>query len=449
MRTRILMLALSASVGLAAQQAPRRGMRVPNPRMKVQLSPKLPLSGGVRAPSAMELALTEQAAQARAERGATPAGMVAGGGSGNGGGTLLGSGSSGGTLLGGGGTPGTPGSGTPPAPTGMAGPRAGTRRVSVAPVKPTLTPAGPPPGGSSKPAAPRLGTKTSGMATVPCMLATSAPSISTVSGKKSGIVLTPDVGSGPNPTNVYTIRGCHFGAAQGQGHVQIVGNFLHHAGPVRMPVDSWSDQMIVAVFDPSFQDEYDTANITLAVTAANGQTAQLAGNSFYASRASRPLTYIPKSAFGALGAYPFVPTAMVASAANGGNLNMIHRSQVVPDAISEQWTAYLEHYVGLNDYPNDQLQWSQAVDFKGLRPGFELDPSYRVALEYSADYDFDDCKFFPQSVSAQLQGTTLQLAEKPAECDSFGKYALTNYGLILTVTGPKGQDLSPWPDGMN
>ncbi|HWG36565.1 MAG TPA: hypothetical protein VN690_02505 [Terriglobales bacterium] len=448
MRTRILMLALSASVGLAAQQAPRRGVRAPNARTKVQLSPKLPLSGGVRAPSAMELALTEQAAQARAERGAMPAGMVAGGGSG--GGALLGSGSGGGTLLGGGGTPGTPGSGTPPAGTGMAGPGAGTRRVSVAPMKPTLTPrASVPPAGSSSSGASKLAAKSSGMTTVPCMLATSAPSIYMVSGKKTGIVFTPNVGSGPNPTNVYTIRGCHFGAVQGQGHVQIVGNFLHHAGPVRMPVDSWSDQMIVAVFDPSFQDEYDTANITLAVTAANGQTAQLAGNSFYAARASRPLTYIPKSAFGKVGAYPFVPQTLIVSAASKGNLTMATRGVMAPDAASEQWTAYVEHEVGLNDYPNDPLQWSEAVEFKGLRAGFVLDPSYQVALDGFQIFDMNDCKFNPQPATAQLENTTLQLTEHPAVCDSFGKYAFAGYGLILTVTGPKGADLSPWPDGMN
>jgi len=456
MRTIALILGLGMCAGLGAQQAPRRRTTVvpSSARRKGVLGPKQTLNGGVRTPSAAELALNEQAAQARIERGAVPVRTAATGGSG--GGTLLGSGG-GGTLLGGsGGNPaGTPGAGTPPGGTsggnppgaGMAGPGAGTRRVSVAPVKPTLAAA--PPAGSSHSGASKLAAKTAGMTTVPCMLATSAPSIYTVSGKKSGAVFTPEVGSGPNPTNVYTIRGCHFGAVQGQGYVQIFGNFLHHAGPVRMPVESWSDQMIVAVFDPNFQDEYDTANITLTVAAANGQTAQLAGNSFYAARASRPLTFIPKSAFGALSAYPFVAGVKNISAPTAGNLAIANVPWAAADAASEHWTAYMQHEVGLDDYPADQLSWSEAVDFKGLRPGFALDPSYQVETVFSQYYSYDDCKYFSQGVNAQLEGTTLQLVENPSECDDFGKYAIAAYGLILTVTGPKGADLSPWPDGMN
>ena len=452
MRIAAWMVGLGMCAGLGAQQAPRRGAITSATRLKVTLSPKRSLNGGVRNPSAVELALTEQAAQARIERGAAPMRMAASGGSGAG--TLLGSGG-GGTLLGGSGSnpPGTPGAGTPPGGAsgsnppvaGMAGPGAGTKRASVAPMKPTLAAA--PPGGASNSGSARLGIKSAGMTTKPCMMASSGPGINTVSGKKSGIVFTPNVGTGPNPTNVYTIRGCHFGAVQGQGYVQVFGNFLHHAGPIRMPVETWSDELIVAVFDPNFQDEYDTANITLTVAAANGQTVQLTGNSFYAARASRPLTYIPKSAFGTLGAYPFVPKVTNVSAASSGNLTMVYRSVLIPDAKSEQWTAYLEQFVGLNDYPNDQLQWNQAIEFNGLRPGFVLDPSYQVAPAYGIGYRVDDCKYFPLTVDAQLSGTTLQLVEHPLECDDFGKFALADYGLVLSVTGPKGADLSPWPDG--
>jgi len=116
----------------------------------------------------------------------------------------------------------------------------------------------------------------------------SNPTVLTVSGKSRAIVFTPDVGPGPNPNNQYSIKGCNFGQAQGRGEVHIFGPFINHSSPVRLAIDSWSDNLIVVTFDPTFQDEYDLNNITLVVVASNGQNIQLAVSGQTGATFTRP-----------------------------------------------------------------------------------------------------------------------------------------------------------------
>jgi hypothetical protein len=37
---------------------------------------------------------------------------------------------------------------------------------------------------------------------------------------------------------------------------------------------------------------------------------------------------------------------------------------------------------------------------------------------------------------------------QPAECDNSGKFIYAYYGLQLSVTGPKGDLLDPWPGNL-
>ena len=414
----------------------------------MKLSPKIPLAGAqLPGMSEPQRILQEQAATARLLRGALnavrPAPSI---GAGN---PMLASGNTGGTLLGSSSGSGTP-AGTPTAggssPAGMVPGGRGAARgaLRMRPVHPGLT-ATPPPAQSKTS---KLAVMAPGTRPQACMMVSSQPSVRAISGKKTAI-FTPNVGTGSNPLNQYTIQGCNFGATQGQGYVQIFGTFLHHNGPVRLAIESWSDQLILASFDPNFQDEYDMNNITLTVAASNGQTVQVPGNSFYAMRASRPLTFIPKSAFAPLGSYPYTVQALIVSAANPGNLNLAGQSWAIQQASTEQWTALISHTVGLpNDYPDAPLVWYQNIAFNNLRPGFVLDPSFQTSRFAQQAGSYDSCKVGIAAVDAQWAGTTLEITEHPLECDDFGKYADTEYGLILTVTGPKGQDLNPWPEGV-
>src|SRR4029077_694547 len=63
----------------------------------------------------------------------------------------------------------------------------------------------------------------------------------------------------------------------------------------KLGIDSWSDNLVVVSFNPTFQNEYDLDNITLVVTNASGLSLQLTGNHFVARRASRSLSRIPNS----------------------------------------------------------------------------------------------------------------------------------------------------------
>jgi hypothetical protein len=62
--------------------------------------------------------------------------------------------------------------------------------------------------------------------------------------------------------------------------------------------------------------------------------------------------------------------------------------------------------------------------------------------------DGGSCKYFDVEVSATLQGSKLSVGVEPAECDNSGKFIYAYYGLALSVIGPKGGLLDPWPDGL-
>ncbi|MGH9392545.1 MAG: hypothetical protein ACRD1E_00100, partial [Terriglobales bacterium] len=405
--------------------------------VKVTLGPKLVLEGASQMPSATEQTLAEQAAQARLDKGAAVRAPQAG--------PLLGGGSGGGMLA------GTSPSSTPPDPaSGGGNPPAGMvpsrgSAMQMRPAQPVISPRA-----AAKPSKPLPGAVRSASAfTKPCMLATTGPTIASVSGKKAGVVFTPEVGQGPDPTNQYSIRGCNFGAKR--GYVQIFGGFRNHGRPVPLVVDIWSDQLIVATFDPTFQDEYDTSGITLTVGVANGQTAELAGNTFYAARASRPLKLIPAKAETAPNPRPLYVKAQFLSPANSANFNASADhdiSVLLPEAISQGWAAMVDHEA---DFPGSfppsasTQHWTQRIDFRSLRPGFQLDPTVQIA---ALAFWPDNCNVPQATVAGRVQGSVLVLSESPALCQLGGNLAYAAYGLILSVTGPKGADLSPWPDGV-
>jgi hypothetical protein len=419
-----------AAAGTAPGRAPGRTQAAMPVAAKIKITagPRIKIAG--LAPSTLTSStaqiLHEQATQARLERGVgSPAGRK-----------IMASGTPAGGDPAGGSTPGRN-------PTGGA------------------TPSGNPPGGGTGPAPTTAGPTSLSQKLVhapqtmsQCKFS-SNPVIETVSGKNRGIIFTPEIGTGPNPTNQYTIKGCNFGQGQGQGQVHLFGPFINHSSPVRLGIDSWSDNLIVVTFDPTFQDEYDLKNITLVVVASNGQNVQLPGQSFVAARGSRPLTRVPQSLVTlpttSLQQDTFVSpvTPATLSAAKLGPF---------PQAVT------LAFYQGAplwdspntsDGYPQSRISWSEFVDMSKLRPGFVLDSDIQTYTTFAGDLSSHDigvgggsCKYYDTPLSAAMQNNKLAIGVQPAECDNYGKYIVAYYGLALSVIGPKGSKLNPWLDNL-
>jgi len=273
---------------------------------------------------------------------------------------------------------------------------------------------------------------------------TTEPVIEAISGKLHNIVLTPDPGTGQYPNNQYTIRGCNFG--QMQGHVHIYGAFINNQSPVGLGIDTWSDNLILVTFSPTFQNEYDLGNITLDVTRTDGHTVQMQGLSFYATRVSRPLARIPQSITKLPTTY--LQTDDFFSPVTSGNLQsagLIPITQPTSAAFflfTPIWTSNATS----DGYPPNRLYFGDSIDFSKLRAGFVLDPNLQTLVgKYYAD---SDCKYFDVVVSANMQGNNLLVGAQPAECDNYGKFVYAYYALELSVTGPKGPLLDPWPTGL-
>jgi hypothetical protein len=420
---------LPAAAATVPGRAPIAKQRVmPSPdKMKIAAGPRIKIAGlaaSTLTPSMLQT-LQQQAAQARSDKAAGPSGarkiMAAGAPSG---GTPAGGSTPGGNPTGGSTPGGNPpaggGTGTPP---GAAGQTSLSQKMLHAP---------------------------QGMSQ--CKFS-SNPTIETVSGKNRGIVFTPDIGTGPNPNNQYTIRGCNFGQVQGQVH--LFGPFINHSSPVRLGTDTWSDNLIVVTFDPTFQDEYDLNNITLVVVASNGQNVQLPGLSFVAARASRPLARVPQSLVTmpktTLERDNFVSPVTPATL-RAANLSPF------PQSVTVAFFQYSQLWDSPNtsdNYPQNRVSWSELIDISKLRPGFALDPDIQTFTVFSGDLSSHDlgvgggsCKYYDTPLSAAVQNNKLNIGVQPAECDNYGKYIIAYYGLALSVIGPKGSKLNPWPDNL-
>ncbi len=283
---------------------------------------------------------------------------------------------------------------------------------------------------------------------------TTDPVIQTIGGKQHNIVLTPDPGTGQYPNNQYAIAGCNFGATQGDVH--IFGQFIHNPSPVKLGIDSWSDGAILVTFSPTFQNEYDLKNITLVVVRSDGKSVQIPGISFVAMRASRPLASIPRSIVKLPTDY-FDKNVFV-SPLTSANLKI---AGLTPESQTGTAAFFLYDSIWTSNvgdgYPPSRLSYSDQIDFSKLRAGFSLDDDAQTLVLAGPDLSSGNgiavdsggtCKYYDTVTSASMQGSTLAVGIQPAECDDSGKFIYAYYGLVLSVTGPKGDKLSPWPDGL-
>jgi len=283
---------------------------------------------------------------------------------------------------------------------------------------------------------------------------TTDPVIQAIGGKLHSIVLTPDPGTGQYPNNQYAIAGCNFGTTQGDVH--IFGQFIHNASPVKLGIDSWSDSSILVTFNPNFQNEYDLKNITLVVVRSDGKSVQIPGISFVAARASRSLASIPRSIVKLPTSY-FDKNVLV-SPLTSANLKL---AGLTPESQTGTAAFFLYDAIWTSNagdgYPPNRLSYSDQIDFSKLRSGFSLDDTAQTLVLAAPNLSSGNgitvdsggtCKYYDTVASASMQGSTLAVGVQPAECDDSGKFIYAYYGLVLSVTGPKGDKLSPWPDGL-
>lgn len=280
---------------------------------------------------------------------------------------------------------------------------------------------------------------------------TTDPVVETVSGRQHNIVLTPDPGAGQYPANQYTLRGCNFGSVQGQ--VQIYGPFINNPSPVHLGIDSWDDKQILVTFSPTFQNEYDLNNkVTLAVVRTDGHNAKISNVSFFATRVSRPLARIPQSLVKLPTTY--LQTNAYVSPVTGQALQTWSLTPPNQPASAVFWLYDPIWSSNVGDgYPPNRLSFGDSIDFSQLRSGFTLDPNLQTFVgKYYPDLGFGldsgSCKYMDVVVSANMQASNLLVGVQPAECDNSGKFIYAYYGLQLSVTGPKGDLLDPWPGNL-
>lgn len=292
-----------------------------------------------------------------------------------------------------------------------------------------------------------------------CRFNATTPVVETVSGRSpKSIYFTPDPGTDANsPRNQYTIIGCNFGAAQGQGDVHLVGAFQNNPSPVKLGVDSWSDNLIVVTVNPTFQNEYDLDSITLVVTNANGLSVQLPGSHFVARRGSRTLARIPNSLVKLPNTY--LSTNKFVSPASPQNVQL---AKMPATSLSASILFYVNTALWTSNagdgYPQQRLSFTDVVDFSKLHSGFVVDPNIQTFVPSSATLSNGNgvtvdsggtCKFYDTVVSANMQGSSMLVGVQPEECDDSGKFIFAYYGLAISVTGPVGDKLDPWQAGLN
>ena len=249
------------------------------------------------------------------------------------------------------------------------------------------------------------------------------PTIITVNGQNMGTVFTPDP-----QFNLYTIKGCKFGEAQGQTY--IYGPFA--AGQVALQIEFWSDTQIIAKVVPQVTGELDQSNVTLVVVPSGSPQVQKPGFKFYAVRETTLLAKISPSVFVPAAVTDAANHPVLAQYGSPGSGYFPGRSaSVVRDATSV--------FNGGQDF----------FDFSKMKPGFITESMafeyWEMPLEQRVNFQENGAS------NAEWVGDNIRVSWKmqhfhtspfltaPARDDSQSGYALT-----VWVTGPRG--VSPWPN---
>jgi len=261
------------------------------------------------------------------------------------------------------------------------------------------------------------------------------PSIGSVNKQANGVVFTPDP-----QYNLYTIKGCMFGDAQGQAH--LYGPFA--AGHVALQIEFWSDSQIVAKVDPQVTGELDQDNVTLVLAPSGAPQVQKSGFKFYAMRETALLTRIPRSA-----ANLVIVTDTGGTPVNFGTQD--NSKYYSPTTSSTSFTGMSAEVSRAAVYVFNGNQ--DLFDFSKMKSGFTTDnmqlntwvlpntcgDNYIVNGTWKTEWVGDNIR-----VTWQMQ----HCHEASSAVFGVGSMDVSNsdYGLNVWVVGPRG--VNPWPNNL-
>jgi hypothetical protein len=252
------------------------------------------------------------------------------------------------------------------------------------------------------------------------------PTIITVNGKNTGTVFTPDP-----QFNKYTITGCMFGNTRGQAY--IYGAFA--TGQVALQIENWNDTYIIAEVDPRVTGELDQNNVTLVVVPLGAREVQKTGFKFYAMRETTLLVKIPMSSVNLAQVTDTGGQPVAFGSQNASKYSS--PGSTFPGTSGEVFRAATSVFPGGQDL----------FDFSKLRPGFTTES---MSFYYSVLPNDGDSYQVNGSWNAEWVGDNIRVSwqMQHSHSASFGAAdedrSLSDYGLSVWVTGPKG--VSPWPN---
>jgi hypothetical protein len=258
--------------------------------------------------------------------------------------------------------------------------------------------------------------------------------ISTINGKPSGVVFTPDP-----QYDLYTIKGCNFGDTQGEAH--LYGPFA--SGQVKMQIEFWSDSQIVAKVDPQISGELDQDNVTLVISPSGKPQIQKPGCKFYAARESHLLQRIPQSAI----------NFQTVTDSAGGSISFAGKTlQLEVPAKGDLYAGFAGMSIGVfrsdpNVFPGGQDYY----DFSKMAPGFVADNMQFQS--YTMGNDNCDTYLVGGNWDAEWDGDNIRVSWQQQHCHtspyvfvSGMDLSVSEYALSVWVTGPRGVD--PWPKNL-
>lgn len=247
--------------------------------------------------------------------------------------------------------------------------------------------------------------------------------------------------------NLYTIRGCGFGSAQGG----VLINGPYTKGIPALEISFWSDTEIVANLNPTIFGVPDMyGDVTLVVYPQGAPPIQAPGFSFYAAREEQEMYIFP------------------ASQANAQQVKDISGSPIAA-VVSPQVGQYfgggfdVNHTVAVEVDRFGTLPFSVAQDtfnFSNMLPSFYLDRYQLQYLDVTASGINTLCGDSGLQSSIDSAGTwatawnpqsrTLLVSTEEQHCrlanpsSNFSEdWAVSAYAIAVWVVGPKG--VSPWP----
>jgi hypothetical protein len=242
-------------------------------------------------------------------------------------------------------------------------------------------------------------------------------------GAPQSVVFTPD-----QQYNLYTIKGCHFGAQQGQ--MFLIGTFKGYKVPLNIVL--WNDGQIIAAMDPNLTGEPDQIHtVKLFLVRADGQQLETDNTSFYAVRQSITLVSIPQ-AWTTLGSVSDV---------SGAALTPLYQTGVSSNGVTYSSATVsrgsTDRFSGGQDY----------FDLSRVSSQFSVDS---IQLEYpnahaactSDYYAGQNTIYIDAYPSAQWDGDGIRVYPGGITCHNsdLGDRAYSLYTLQVQVTGPRGVD---------